>query len=120
ALTTTSVHLEEFPPPHDRHGQATAQVAELLRLRGVIAQAIERARQERLIGNTLEAQVVLHSDSDVTEKVSQEELEEFFIISDLTIRKAKEASVSVTKTPYTKCARCWRHRSTVGASAVHP
>src|SRR6266481_5751116 len=68
APTTTSVHLEEFPQPHDRHDEATAQVAELLRLRGVIAQAIERARQDKLIGNTLEAQVVLHSDSDVTEK----------------------------------------------------
>ena len=120
APTTTSVHLEEFPQPHDRHGQATAQVAELLRLRGVIAQAIESARQEKLIGNTLEAQVVLHSDSDVTEKVSQEELEEFFIISDLTIQQAKEASASVTKTPYKKCARCWRYRAYVGASKTHP
>ncbi len=118
--TSTSVHLQEFPQPLDRHDNANAQVTELLRLRGIIAQAIERARQEKLIGNTLEARVVLHSDSDVTEKVPQEELEEFFIVSDLTIRKAKEASVSVTKTPYTKCARCWRHRSTVGASAVHP
>jgi isoleucyl-tRNA synthetase len=120
APATTSVHLEEFPQPHDRHGQATAQVAELLRLRGVIAQAIERARQEKLIGNTLEAQVVLHSDSDVTEKVSQEELEEFFIISDLTIQQAKEASASVTKTPYKKCARCWRYREYVGTSKIHP
>jgi len=120
APTTTSVHLEEFPQPHDRHGEATAEVAELLRLRGVIAQAIERARQEKLIGNTLEAQVVLHSDSDVTEKVSQEELEEFFIISDLTIQQAKEASSSVTKTPYKKCARCWRYRAYVGTSKTHP
>src|SRR6267143_198091 len=120
APTTTSVHLEEFPQPHDRHGEATAEVAELLRLRGVIAQAIERARQEKLIGNTLEAQVVLHSDSDVTEKVSQEELEEFFIISDLTIQQAKEASASVTKTPYKKCARCWRYRAYVGTSKTHP
>src|SRR5437773_2877678 len=118
--TSTSVHLQEFPQPLDRHDNANAEVTELLRLRGIIAQAIERARQEKLIGNTLEARVVLHSDSDVTEKVPQEELEEFVIVSDLTIRKAKEASVSVTKTPYTKCARCWRHRSTVGASAVHP
>src|SRR5437762_2325725 len=45
-----SVHLEEFPQPQDRHDNASAQVAELLRLRGVIAQAIERARQEKLIG----------------------------------------------------------------------
>ncbi len=115
-----SVHLQEFPQPQDRHEKANAQVAELLRLRGIIAQAIERARQEKLIGNTLEARVVLHSDSDVTDKVAQEELEEFFIVSDLTIRKAKEASASVTKTPYAKCARCWRHRLTVGTSTAHP
>src|SRR6266516_4366627 len=115
-----SVHLEEFPEPQDRHDNASAQVAELLRLRGVIAQAIERARQEKLIGNTLEARVVLHSDSDVTEKVDREELEEFFIVSDLTIHRAKEASASVTKTTYAKCARCWRHRSTVGMSTAHP
>jgi isoleucyl-tRNA synthetase len=115
-----SVHLQEFPQPQDRPDDASAQVAELLRLRGVIAQAIERARQEKLIGNTLEARVVLHSDSDVTEKVNQEELEEFFIVSDLTIHRAKEASASVTKTPYAKCARCWRHRATVGTSKAYP
>jgi len=120
APTTPSVHLEEFPQPHDRHDEATAEVAELLRLRGVIAQAIERARQEKLIGNTLEARVVLHSDSDVTTKVSREELEEFFIVSDLTIRQAEAASASVAKTPYQKCARCWRHRPTVGTSKAHP
>jgi isoleucyl-tRNA synthetase len=120
ATRRDSVHLQELPQPQDRHDEASAQVAELLRLRGVIGQAIERARQEKLIGNTLEARVVLHSDSDVTQKVAQEELEEFFIVSDLTIHQAKEASASVTKTPYARCARCWRHRPTVGASTVHP
>ena len=117
-----SVHLEEFPQLQDRSrdGGTSAQVAELLRLRSVIGQAIERARQEKLIGNTLEARVVLNSDSDVTEKIDKEELEEFFIVSDLTIHQTKEASVSVTKTPYKKCARCWRHRATVGASKAHP
>ena len=115
-----SVHLQEFPQSQDRHDEASAQVAELLRLRGVIAQAIERARQEKLIGNTLEARVVLHSNSDVTEKVGREELEEFFIVSDLTVHQGKEASASVTKTPYAKCARCWRHRATVGTSTAHP
>jgi isoleucyl-tRNA synthetase len=121
-----SVHLQEFPQAHDRNGRArqpgapSAHVAELLRLRGVIGQAIERARQEKLIGNTLEAKVVLHSNSDVTEQVNQEELEEFFIVSDLTIHQAKQASASVTKTPYEKCARCWRHRPSVGASKAHP
>ena len=91
-----------------------------MRLRGTIGQAIERARQEKLIGNALEARVVLNSDSDVTEKIPREELEEFFILSDLTIHKAKEATASVTKTSYKKCDRCWRHRPTVGTSTAHP
>src|SRR5437899_6749880 len=86
-----SVHLQEFPQVQHLQNRATAQVAELLKLRGVIGQAIERARQEKLIGNTLEAAVVLHSDSDVTEKIDKAELEEFFILSDLTIRQANEA-----------------------------
>jgi isoleucyl-tRNA synthetase len=115
-----SVHLQEFPAAQHLHREAIDQVAELLKLRGVIGQAIERARQEKLIGNALEAAVVLHSDSTVTKKIDKEELEEFFILSDLTIHQAKEARASVTKTSYRKCARCWRHRPTVGASKEHP
>jgi isoleucyl-tRNA synthetase len=115
-----SVHLRELPQTQDRHDESSVQVAELLKLRGVIGQAIERARQEKLIGNALEAAVVLHSDSDVTTKIDKEELEEFFILSDLTIHQAKEASASVTKTSYRKCARCWRHRPSVGASTKYP
>src|SRR5438309_2136054 len=55
-----SVHLEEFPQLEDRSrtGGTGAQVADLLRLRGVIGQAIEKARQDKLIGNALEAAVV--------------------------------------------------------------
>ena len=89
---TTSVHVQEFPQPQNRGHEASDQVEELLRLRAVIGQAIEQARQEKLIGNTLEARVVLNSNSDVTTKISREELEEFFILSDLTIQQAKEPS----------------------------
>ena len=115
-----SVHLREFPPLEHRGHEASDQVAELLKLRGVVGQAIERARQQKLIGNALEAAVVLYSNSDVTTKISKDELEEFFILSDLTIRQADEASASVTKTAYKKCARCWRHRPAVGTSKEHP
>ena len=103
-----------FPAAQDRPATAddnAQQVEELLRLRGVIGQAMEKARQEKLIGNALEAAVVLNSNSDVTAKIDKEELEEFFILSDLTIEQAKEPSASVSKTSYQKCARCWRHRA---------
>ncbi|HWX16663.1 MAG TPA: isoleucine--tRNA ligase [Chthoniobacterales bacterium] len=117
-----SIHLQEFPEVLDRSrdGGTSAHVAELLKLRGVIGQAIEKARREKLIGNVLEAAVVLNSNSDVTAKIDKEELEEFFILSDLTIQSAQEATASVTKTAYKKCARCWRYRPEVGESAAHP
>ena len=119
----SSVHCEEFPPAQDRfrgHGMAGETVTELLRLRGIIGQAIEKARQEKLIGNALEAAVVLHSNSKATNELSKEELEEFFILSDLTIQPAQEASATVTKTTHRKCVRCWRHREYVGKSKTHP
>jgi isoleucyl-tRNA synthetase len=117
---TTSIHLQDFPETQGRGRKAIDVVQELLRLRGIIGPAIEHARQEKLIGNALEARVVLNSDSDVTTKISKEELEEFFILSDLTIQQTNEPSASVTKTPYQKCARCWRYRPTVGTSKAHP
>jgi isoleucyl-tRNA synthetase len=115
-----SVHLEEFPHSANRGAEAIEQVSELLKIRAVIGQAIERARQEKLIGNALEAAVILKSNSDVATKIDKSVLEEFFILSDLTIEPAKEVSASVTKTSYAKCARCWRHREYVGKSKSYP
>jgi isoleucyl-tRNA synthetase len=115
-----SVHLQEFPQTQNRGREAIQTVDELLKLRAVIGQAIEQARQEKLIGNALEAAVVLKSNSDVTTKVSREELEEFFILSDLTVEQGKDAAAGVTKTAFDRCSRCWRHRATVGQSASHP
>jgi isoleucyl-tRNA synthetase len=123
-----SVHLAELPLPErgkvtpGEQPEATEQVNELLKLRAVIGQAIEQARQDKLIGNSLEAAVVLKSNSAVTAKLGKEELLEFFIIGDLTIQTANgnDASATVTKTAYHKCARCWRHRSSVGASKAYP
>ena len=120
ARSGESVHVEEFPGSQDRDHGAIEKVTELLKLRGVIGQAIEKARQEKLIGNALEAAVVLRSSAKVTNELSKEELEEFFILSDLIIEDATEPSATVEKTPFAKCARCWRHRESVGQSSAHP
>jgi isoleucyl-tRNA synthetase len=119
---TNSVHLQLFPDCQTGASDDVVrqQIEQLLRLRGVIGQALEKARQEKLIGNSLEARVILKCDRKAIGSVSKEELEEFFILSDLIIEDAPEASAIVEKTPYAKCARCWRHRETVGQSTAHP
>src|SRR5213596_1338554 len=119
---TTSVHLQFFPEIGEgvRDASVNQQIDQLLRLRGVIGQALEKSRQEKLIGNSLEARVTLKCDRKTLGSASKEELEEFFILSDLIIEDAPEASATVEKTPYRKCARCWRHRESVGQSSAHP
>jgi isoleucyl-tRNA synthetase len=121
----SSVHLELFPQ-HDRaweDAEVEADVAQWLELRGLIAQKVEEARKEKLIGNALEASVVL----EVADKALQEtltprvaELEEFFILSELTITAGPVTRAHLTRVTHAKCARCWRHRSTVGADSAHP
>src|SRR2546430_7648793 len=96
------------------------QMDQLLKLRGVIGQAVEKARQEKLIGNSLEARVILKCDQAAIGELPREEIEEFFILSDLVIEQASEPSATVEKTSFAKCARCWRHREYVGKSAAHP
>src|SRR5207302_11300776 len=124
---TNSIHLQLFPdcragtpPAGATNDSVRQQIDQLLRLRGVIGQALEKARQEKLIGNSLEARVTLKCDRKTIGSVSKEELEEFFILSDLIIEDANETSTIVEKTPYAKCARCWRHSETVGQIAAHP
>lgn len=117
-----SVHLELFPTSQGnlRNKVVREFIEELLKLRGVIGQAVEKARQEKLIGNALEAAVVLRCDAKLVSAIPRDELEEFFILSDLTLESAAEPSASISKTPNEKCARCWRHRPTVGKITTHP
>ena len=117
-----SVHLQLFPEQDAEWRNPTVenQVAQLLSLRGVIGQAVERARQEKLIGNALEAAVVLRCEQEAISSIPNEQLEEFFILSELKIESGKEPAALISKTTHAKCARCWRHRPTVGKSAAHP
>jgi isoleucyl-tRNA synthetase len=121
----TSVHLELFPEPDAdlRDTMLEEQFEQLLKLRGTIAQAVEGARAEKLIGNALEGAVAVQVADELLFKQLQSreaELEELFILSDLTIVASDETSARVVRTTRTKCARCWRHRESVGENAAHP
>jgi isoleucyl-tRNA synthetase len=120
-----SVHLELFPLPDEtaRDPEADSLVDLLLKLRAVIAQAVEPARQQKLIGNALEASVTLRL-ADPAQFMRlrglQAEIEEFFILSELRVEPGPETSASLTRTAFLRCERCWRHRAYVGRSAAHP
>lgn len=114
-----SVHLEKFPEGLRGESEATGAIEEMLQVRSVIQQAIEKARQEKRIGSNLEAAVeVTLPASKFTNAVFSEQatLEEFFILSVLTIKRVPgdELSAVVVESPHQKCGRCWKHLPSVG------
>jgi isoleucyl-tRNA synthetase len=62
----------------------------------------------------------LRCESETISSIPNDELEEFFILSELRIESSKEPAALISKTSHAKCARCWRHRAAVGKSAAHP
>jgi isoleucyl-tRNA synthetase len=119
-----SVHLELLPKSDKKliDPQAAADVEALLRARAVVTQALESARQQKQIGNNLEAQVKLTLPiGDRVHRLDQEEIEEFLILSHLeVVTREGEPLATASKTKRLRCERCWRHRLAVGTIPDHP
>jgi len=119
-----SIHLERFPEadPRPIDTEAVQDVEALLRARHVVSTALETARQQKLIGNNLEAKVHLSLPAeDRVHRLKLEDVEEFLILSHLEL-SAQEGDPAATaaRTERQRCERCWRHRTMVGAIAEHP
>ena len=111
---TTSIHIEKLPEANAalRDEALEAKVDEWLKLRAAIyQQAIEPARQAKTIAKSLEAAVVLElPDATPYAPAEHAELEEFLIISELTLTSATTLGARVTKSAQPQCPRCWRHQ----------
>jgi isoleucyl-tRNA synthetase len=118
-----SVHLQDFFEGGDLDYKAASLFDEALYVRKMLGPHIEQQRSLGVIGTSQEASVLLeYANEDLDDWwLSQAELlAQIFIVSEVNLVKQKSLRIAVTKTPYKKCARCWRHRPTVGASEAHP
>ena len=111
----TSIHIEKFPEADAalRDEAMEAKVDEWLKLRAAIyQQAIEPARQAKTIAKSLEAAITL----DIADaqhaalNADKAELEEFLIISELTLASGIEPVAKVFRSGQPQCPRCWRHQ----------
>jgi isoleucyl-tRNA synthetase len=121
-----SVHLALFPAFNEMRMEAEEAKSweTLLAVREIALKELEKAREEKLIGNSLEAQVTLHVPSAQFALLSARlnALRDLFIVSDVVIEAAGggELTAAVTKAPGGKCVRCWNYSTFVGTSAAHP
>jgi isoleucyl-tRNA synthetase len=113
-----SVHLQDWPVAPDAwvNPALEGEVAELLRVRAIVNEALEPARQAGKIGKSLEASVVLTCARDaetfrVLEK-HRDFLPELFIVSQVILAPASGAlQVDVrpcAESGHVRCPRCWR------------
>ena len=95
------------------------------------AKALERARQAKQIGGSLDAQVDLRAEGDWAPLLQdyQGQLRYLFIVSRAEVgRDAAQAqpsdlpglAIAVRPADGQKCARCWNYSPRVGSFAAHP
>jgi isoleucyl-tRNA synthetase len=103
------------------------QVAQLLALRDDINLEIEKKRNAKEVGGSLDATVdIAAATPEARAKLEAygEELRFFFITSDVRISNGaaggRDFAVHIGRAEAPKCVRCWHHRADVGANAEHP
>ncbi len=100
-------------------------------VRDDVLKALEEARNAKVIGKSLEAQVTLHCDEELYAFLSEveKELETVFIVSQVHLTKEGAGqfngsyaglSIDVAKANGHHCPRCWVYSDTVGKNEKHP
>jgi isoleucyl-tRNA synthetase len=124
---TESVHLATFPAADAkrRDTQLEARWERLLTVRRVASLELEKARQDKTIGKSLEAQVEIEPDNEATRDLLEKLgpiLESVLIVSRVRIGRptGNELRIRVSPASGKKCTRCWRWTEDVGANAAHP
>jgi len=123
-----SVHMGEFPGASDWLKSAPdgflPEMERLLLLREKALKELEKARESKLIGNSLEARVVLKApaaDVAFLEK-RRADLAALLIVSQVDVEPGEgaEIGIEVGQAAGVKCERCWNYSTTVGRHAACP
>ncbi|MFH1422167.1 MAG: isoleucine--tRNA ligase, partial [Planctomycetota bacterium] len=132
----TSVHLVSFPEINKEFEspELLEKGDKIIAIREEVARELEELRKSKVIGSSLEASVILHTNSP--EQLAflnsfGNSLASIFIVSKVNIDEKipesakpavniKRLSISVNKCEYNKCERCWNLRENVGKDSKHP
>jgi isoleucyl-tRNA synthetase len=120
-----SVHLEQFPtaPAAWRDDALAKRWEAIRRARSVVTGALEKAREAKTIGSSLEARPRVYvDDPELTAALAEVDFAEVCITSGLVLASGEEApadafrlpdvsgvAVVVERAPGVKCARSWRY-----------
>jgi isoleucyl-tRNA synthetase len=103
----------------DDSDKAVAKWERIRAVRELVLSALEQKRNEKLIGKSLEAKVILKGGEDLSELLP--ELATAFIVSQVELEAGGETpEIIVQKADGEKCSRCWVFSVSVGNDADNP
>jgi len=115
---------------------------ELIALRKVILENLEQAREKKIIGDSLEACLILHPESssdhlfneynhifaelfivsqvEISQKDFEGEWRQYSGYSNLRQAIEKRVKIKVKQARGSKCKRCWKWSEAIGKDEIHP
>jgi isoleucyl-tRNA synthetase len=127
-----SVHLLYFSAPDeltdgitDAQRNTAADWDALVPVRDQVLKALDSAREEKLIGSSLEAAVVLKTSGSEYQLLHTHlsELPAWFIVSQVDLQQLAlpgELQIGVERARGDKCERCWKYTTDVGSNPEFP
>ncbi|MFL6351611.1 MAG: isoleucine--tRNA ligase [Bryobacteraceae bacterium] len=126
-----SVHIEYFPTPEMLSEGVTSEQREqaahwnqLVPVREQVLKALDSAREEKVIGSSLEAAVRLDAGEDLYPLLAElvDELPTWFIVSQVEVARSAvgKLAVLVERARGDKCERCWKYTLDVGSNEDFP
>ncbi|MBX3297607.1 MAG: isoleucine--tRNA ligase [Acidobacteria bacterium] len=121
-----SVHMAEFPAATRLDEAAEAELLSrwerIFAIRDEVLKALEAARNEKQIGSSLEAKVILTTDKPTTMFLLDHftELRYIFIVSQVEVHEGDAFTVRIEKADGEKCERCWNYSTRVGEFDRYP
>lgn len=118
---------EDFIPaiPVGDSARILTEYKTVLEVRDAVTKALENARNEKIIGKSQEAAVLISAPVTIIEILKSQSLsvlEEMFIVAKVSFEQAEQDSsinVQVQPAEGAKCPRCWNIR-TAGSDPSHP
>lgn len=132
-----SVHMSDMPKVNEAYLDKALDEKwkKRLAVRSVAMKALEEARQAKVIGHPLDAEVTVYADGEAYDivKAMEKELADFLLVSQTHIVSGtaeapenaasnEEGTVkaSVAVCTLAKCKRCWKRSADVDADPKHP
>lgn len=132
-----SVHMSDMPKVNEAYLDKALDEKGKKRLavRSVAMKALEEARQAKVIGHPLDAEVTVYADGEAYDivKAMKKELADFLLVSQTHIVSGTAAApenaasneegtvkASVAVCTLAKCERCWKRSADVDADPKHP